>query len=242
MQVLVDFVKKLTKGLMMTIPIKKIIGVVICSFGFTTCSTAMQEPPKVQEILEYWFGSLQIGDIYPKEKSKLWFGGGDDIDKEIRNRFEEQVIAATKNELDGWKETPRGRLALIILIDQFTRNIYRGTPEAFAYDSIAQELTLEGLCKEHDLALLPIERVFFYLPLEHSENIEIQEMSVQKFHAILPAVPSEQSSHFISFEDYARRHYEIIKKFGRFPHRNKILSRESTPEEIEFLRGPNSSF
>jgi uncharacterized protein (DUF924 family) len=226
----------------MAISIKKIIGVVICSFGFTTCSTAMQEYPEVQVILEYWFGSLQTGEVYPKEKSKQWFGGGDDIDKEIRNRFEAQVIAATKNELDNWKETPRGRLALIILVDQFTRNIYRGTPEAFAYDHIAQELTLEGLSQEHDLALLPIERVFFYLPLEHSENIEIQEMSVLKFHAILPNVPPEQVVHFISFEDYAWRHYEIIAKFGRFPHRNEILNRESTPEEIEFLKDPNASF
>lgn len=226
----------------MAVLFKKIIGVVICSFGLTTFSTAMQEPPKVQEILEYWFGSLQMGEIYPMDKSKQWFGGGDDIDKEIRNRFEKQIVAATKNELDAWKETPRGRLALIILVDQFTRNIYRGTPEAFAYDSIAQELTLEGLSQEHDLALLPIERVFFYLPLEHSENIEIQEISVQKFHAILPAVLPEQIAHFVSFEDYAWRHYEIIVKFGRFPHRNEILSRESTPEEIEFLKNPNASF
>ncbi len=226
----------------MAISIKKIIGVVICSFGFITCATAIQEPPKIQEILEYWFGSLQTGEVYPKDKAKQWFGGGDDIDKEIRNRFEEQVIAATQNELDAWKETPRGCLALIILIDQFTRNIYRGTPKAFAFDNIAQELTLEGLIQGHDQALLPIERVFFYLPLEHSENIELQEMSVQKFHAILSAVPPEQAAHFISFENYAWRHHEIIAKFGRFPHRNGILSRESTPEEIEFLRDSNASF
>lgn len=226
----------------MIISIKKITQVIICSFAFTTCAASIEEPPQVQEILEYWFGPLQMGEVYPKEKAKLWFGGGEEIDKEIRHRFEEQVIAATKNELEPWKETPRGRLALIILVDQFTRNIYRGTPKAFAYDSIAQELTLEGLIQEHDQALLPIERVFFYLPLEHSEDIELQEMSVQKFHAILPSVPPEQASHFISFEDYARRHYEIIAKFGRFPHRNEILSRKSTPEEIEFLRDPKSSF
>lgn len=226
----------------MAILIKKILGGIICFFGFTTCATAIQEPPQVQEILEYWFGSLQSGEVYPNDKAKQWFGGGDDIDKEIRTLFEEQVIAATKNELDAWKETPRGRLALIILVDQFTRNIYRGTPEAFAYDNIAQELTLEGLTQEHDQALLPIERVFFYLPLEHSENIELQEMSVQKYHAILSKIPSEQAVHFLSFEDYAWRHYEIIAKFGRFPHRNEILKRESTPEEIEFLKDPNASF
>lgn len=227
---------------MMAISIKKIIGVVICSFGFTTCIPAMQEPQKVQEVLEYWFGSLQSDRIYPEEKSKIWFGGGDAVDKEIQGRFGELVIAATKNELDSWKETPRGRLALIILIDQFTRNIYRGTPEAFAYDSIALKLSLEGLDQKDDLALLPVERAFFYLPLEHSENMEIQKMSVLKFHSIIPVVPPEQVAHFTSFENYARRHYEIIALFGRFPHRNKILNRQSTPEEMEFLRDPNASF
>lgn len=226
----------------MAILIKKIIGVLICSFGLTTSASAIQAPQKAQEILEYWFGSLQSDAIYPEAKSRLWFGGGDAVDNEIRDRFEPLVIAATKNELDAWKSTPRGRLALIILIDQFTRNIYRGTSEAFAYDSIALKLALEGICNEDDLALLPVERVFFYLPLEHSENMEIQKISVLKFHSILPVVPAGQTAHFISFEDYAWRHYKIIEKFGRFPHRNKILSRESTLEEVEFLTNPNHSF
>jgi uncharacterized protein (DUF924 family) len=227
----------------MTKLMKKIIGMMICSFGLTTCAAAIEEPPKeAQEILEYWFGSLQTAEVYPKDKAKQWFGGGTAVDNDIRNRFEELVRAATKNELAAWKETAKGRLALIILVDQFTRNIYRGTPQAFAYDSIAQELTLEGIIQGHDQALFPIERVFFYLPLEHSENIEIQGMSVEKFHAILPAVPPEHASHFISFENYAQRHYEIIAKFGRFPHRNEILSRESTPEEVEFLKDPKASF
>lgn len=226
----------------MVISIKKIIRVILCSFGFITCATAHQEAPQVQEILDYWFGPLQAGEVYPEDKAKQWFGGGNDIDNDIRHRFGEQVIAATKNELDDWKKTPKGRLALIILIDQFTRNIYRGTPEAFAYDCIAQELTLEGIDQKQDQVLLPIERVFFYLPLEHSESIDVQKISVQKFHDILPTVPPEQAFHFLSFEDYAWRHFKIIERFGRFPHRNKILNRESTPEEIEFLKDPNSSF
>lgn len=226
----------------MALSIKSIIGVLICSFGFTTSVLAAQESPKVQEILEYWFGALSTGDVYPEDKAKLWFEGGDEIDKEIRERFEEQVKAATKNELDSWKTTPRGRLALIILVDQFTRNIYRGTPKAFAFDHIGQKLALEGIKESQDQDLLPIERVFFYLPLEHSEDLKIQEISVQKFRSVLPLVQPENESHFKSFEEYAQRHYEIIKKFGRFPHRNKILSRESTPEEIEFLKNPNSSF
>lgn len=221
---------------------KKIIGMIMCSLSFITSAVAVQEPPQVQEILEYWLGSLQGGEIYPKDKAKRWFSGGKDVDNEISHRFEKLVRAATNKELDVWKETPRGRLALIILVDQFTRNIYRGTSQAFAYDSIALELTLEGLIQGQDQALLPIEQVFFYLPLEHSENIEIQKISVEKFHAILPSVPSEQAPHFISFENYAWQHYEIIAKFGRFPHRNGILNRESTSEEAEFLKDPKSSF
>lgn len=207
----------------------------LCTFGISTCAMATQDAAQVQEILDFWFGELQPGEFYPEEKAKQWFEGGKAIDNEIRDRFEQRVISASKHELDDWKETTRGRLALIILVDQFTRNIYRGTPEAFAYDHIALELTLEGLTQEHDLELLPIERTFFYLPLEHSENWEIQELSVQKFHSILSAVPSEQASPFISFENYAWQHHDVIAKFGRFPTRNKILGRESTPEEIQFL-------
>jgi len=219
----------------MAISITKILGALLCSFSWITAVTAIQPPSEAEEILDYWFGSLQAGAVYPMDKAKQWFAGGDNIDNDIRHRFEEQVIAATKHELDAWKETPRGRLALILLIDQFTRNIYRGTPKAFAYDSSAQELTLDGIIQGHDQALLPIERVFFYMPLEHSENRKKQELSVQKFHAILPDVPREQVSYFLSFEEHAWRHYDIIEKFGRFPYRNAILNRESTSEEIKFL-------
>jgi uncharacterized protein (DUF924 family) len=131
---------------------------------------------------------------------------------------------------------------LIILVDQFPRNIFRGTPEAFAFDSTAQELTLEGLNLGHDQALFPIERVFFYLPLEHAEIVKIQELSVAKFNQLASEAPITLKANFESSADYAVRHYVIIEKFGRFPHRNAILERDSTLEEIEFLKGPNSSF
>lgn len=217
------------------------MAIVVSSFGFTITSVEA-EPPQIQEIMEYWFGSLSNPEEYPADKVMLWFSGKEEIDQEIRFRFEELVLAAANHELDYWKETPRGRLALIILLDQFTRNIFRGTSHAFAYDAIVQDLTIEGLIQRDDQALLPIERVFFYLPLEHAENMELQELSVKKFHSLLTAVPLEQLPKFNSFEDYAWRHYDIISKFGRFPHRNAILGRESTPEEVEFLKGPNSSF
>jgi uncharacterized protein (DUF924 family) len=198
--------------------------------------------PRIDEILTYWFGDLPNAEHYPEEKSKIWFRGGEEVDQEIRSRFGELVEAAGNHQLDKWKETPRGRLALILLVDQFTRNIYRSTPKAFAFDSIARELTIEGLDEGADQKLFPIERTFFYLPLEHAENLEIQELSLVKFHELANSVPLALSETFKSFAHYAKLHQNIIEKFGRFPHRNVILERESTPEEIEFLKGPNSSF
>lgn len=219
--------------------LQKILGTIICSLGFTTFAGAMQEPPHAQEILEYWFGSINSVEDYPHDKAPIWFQGGEAIDNEIRNRFKPLVIAAAAQELESWKETPRGRLALIVLLDQFTRNIFRGTAQAFACDQIAQQLTLEGLAQGDDQALLPIERVFFYFPLEHAEDMELQKLSIEKFHSILPFVPQDQVPYFISFADYAKKHFDVIAQFGRFPHRNAILGRESTPEELEFLKNPH---
>lgn len=199
-----------------------------------TCSEG-QIPLQAQEVLSYWFGSIETAEDYPSDKAEIWFNGGKEVDDDIRSKFGHLVIAATNNELNDWRETPSGRLALIILVDQFTRNIFRGTPEAFAYDSLAQELTLEGLELEDDLALLPVERAFFYLPLEHAEDLDLQTLSVSKFHSLIDAAPVSQRSHFIGFANYAQSHYDVIAKFGRFPHRNEILGRETTEEEASTL-------
>lgn len=211
----------------------------VCSFANGTDET---KDPRIQEILEFWFGPLNNPEDYPESKSEQWFTVDKAFDAEIRSRFGDLVNSASKKDLETWKKTPKGRLALIILLDQFPRNIYRNTPQAFAYDCIAQALTLEGLTVNDDKKLFPIERVFFYLPLEHAENLELQELSVEKFKDLVSNLPEAQKSPYQSFLDYAVRHYEIIAKFGRFPHRNKILNRESTPEEIEFLTQPGSAF
>lgn len=223
----------LLKGLM-----RLFILSICCTLSFIACSAQAEKTPDT--ILNYWFGDQN--EEYPYEKSKIWFGGGSDVDREIRDRFEYLLFKAKNNELEHWKKTPRGRLALIILVDQFTRNIYRGTAEAFAFDFIAQELTLEGLAKGEDLKLSPIERAFFYLPLEHSEEIALQKLSIAKFNTLEDDSPQSLKTIFESYADYALKHYEIIDKFGRFPHRNAILGRESTIDELEFLLGPNSSF
>ncbi len=212
----------------------------IMSF-ISMCGCFAQEASQ-EEVLAYWFGDSKKMQEVSLDRSKLWFTGGPSVDKEISECFGYLVQKAMYHKLDAWKQTPQGRLALILLVDQFSRNIYRGRPESFAADLFAQELALEGMILKEDLGLSPLERVFFYLPLEHAENLELQELSVKAFQKLLDSVSMSEHSLFESFLDYALRHHVIIEKFGRFPHRNSILGRESTLEELEFLKGPRSSF
>ena len=160
----------------------------------------------------------------------------------MRRRFEDAVRSATTGELNEWRATARGRLALIILTDQFPRNIYRHTARAFFYDSKALAWCLDGLDGRIDRELRPIEKVFFYLPLEHAESREHQTKSVECFSELAASVPMEQRSTFEEYLDFAIRHRDIIDRFGRFPHRNNILGRESTPEELAFLTQSVSFF
>jgi len=197
---------------------------------------------EINQIHDYWFGKIESPEDLNHEKMRLWFSGHPNVDQEIKEKFGSLVQSALDGHLDHWKESPKGRLALIILIDQFTRNIFRGTPEAFAFDWIAQEIVLEGLEKNVDFELFPIERVFFYLPLEHAEDLEIQKLSIEKFAELIQDAPLSLKEDFEGFYGYALKHFVVIEKFNRFPHRNVILGRESSLEEIEFLKGPNSSF
>lgn len=221
---------------------KKVLLLILCSINLAVYATEQQLDQRIDEVLAFWFGELTTDKDYPQEKSKIWFQGGAEVDSEIRNRFEALVVEAASGQLDYWKQAPRGRLALIVLVDQFPRNIYRGTPQVFAYDSIAQELTLEGLASRDDQKLFPIERTFFYLPLEHAEDYTLQVLSVAKFQELVADADLSLVAIFDSFASYAVQHYDIIKRFGRFPHRNTTLGRESTPDELEFLKSPNSSF
>lgn len=214
----------------------------LCILGVSCNALETNKDNQINEVLGYWFGELTTPLAYPQEQNKLWFGGGARVDQEIRDRFESLVKEAADNKLNHWNESSRGRLALILLLDQFPRNIYRGTSQAFAYDSLAQKLTLDGIHSEQDKSLFPIERVFFYLPLEHSEDLALQELSIAKFNQLTSDVDHSLTSAFQSFAEYAQRHFVIIEKFGRFPHRNAMMGRDSTIEEIEFLKEPNSSF
>lgn len=182
-----------------------------------------------EEVLDYWFGP---GDTVSDEVRQRWFKKSEATDRDIRERFGDAVARAGRGELDEWAATPRGRLALVILLDQFTRNIHRERPEAFACDAKAQRLVSEGLGRGDDRELSAAQRAFLYMPLMHAEDFELQNRGVALFEAAGQG----------SFADYARRHRDIIERFGRFPHRNAVLGRESTTEELEFLREPGSFF
>ena len=193
-------------------------------------------------IRDFWFGAHADDAIVAQQRSSLWWSKNPDVDENVRTRFESAVMAAGRQELDSWAETGGGLLALILLTDQFPRNIFRGTPQAFQFDPLALKWCLSGLKSEMDRMLRPIERVFFYLPLEHSESHEHQERSVHLFTRLFQEVPGEQLDVFRKYLIFALRHRRIIDRFGRFPHRNDILGRVSTPEEVVFLQEPGSSF
>jgi uncharacterized protein (DUF924 family) len=193
-------------------------------------------------IREFWFGLNPDDLIVAQTQSKLWWNKNPDVDAQIRNRFEPDVVKAANRELDDWLETPQNRLALIILTDQFPRNIYRNTSQAFAFDSLARSWCKAGIQTGSHELLRPIERIFFYLPLEHSESIEDQELSVSLVRSLANSVEPNYRSTFESFIGFAIRHRDIIARFGRFPHRNQILGRESSPAELAFLQEPGSSF
>ncbi|MBI4430134.1 MAG: DUF924 domain-containing protein [Candidatus Omnitrophica bacterium] len=202
----------------------------------------MESFERSEEILLCWFGLLDDDAVYPEEKSRIWFNGGDEVDEYIRLHFEHDLLEAAKGKRDDWRLIPRGTLALILLFDQFPRNIYRDTPASFSFDEKALDLCLWGLEKGYDNGLRPVERVFYYLPMEHSESLEIQRKSVAYFEKLVREAPAAVKLPMDVALEYAVKHYEIIKRFGRFPHRNEILDRESTREELEFLKESDSSF
>lgn len=199
---------------------------------------------KQSRILDFWFGDLKDGEVPPQELSRMWWAKNRDIDEYIRKNFENDLLSAVKGELGDWESTPRGTLALIILLDQFSRNMYRDTPRAFSQDTQALSTAEKGIEKGFDKGLHPVMRVFFYMPFMHSESKDMQNRSMALFGALEKdfTSPRELAEMLSDNMEYAERHRAIIEHFGRFPHRNRILGRESTTEEIEFLKQPGSSF
>ncbi len=200
----------------------------------------MSESPET--IIEFWFGEAGPDTVVAKRQTSLWFKKQASTDALIKKRFAQTLHSAAAGDLDGWAETPLGRLALIIVLDQLPRNIYRDTPQAFAFDPLARAQCQTGLGRRDDAALTALCRVFFYLPLEHAEDLTLQARSVALFRALAADVGEEDKALFNGFVDYAQRHALVIERFGRFPHRNLILGRESSAQELEFLTQPGSSF
>jgi uncharacterized protein (DUF924 family) len=194
------------------------------------------------DLLALWFGDNPDDSAVAAEKKELWWGHSAETDEMLRERFGTACTSGAVGILDHWTGSPRGRLALILLLDQIPRAIYRGQPEAFAYDADARRVASQGLASGADRLLRPIERVFFYLPFEHSEELLDQERSLALFRELVDSVPESDRETFSFFFDYAVRHHAIIARFGRFPHRNAVLGRQSTPEETRFLEQPGSSF
>jgi uncharacterized protein (DUF924 family) len=190
-------------------------------------------PPGSRDILQFWFDPAHAAH---------WFAADAGFDAQIRARFSGATKEAGQGHLDGWAESPDSWLALLILLDQFPRNLYRGDARAWAADVKAQRLALSGLDERFDQSLPPLKRVFAYLPLEHAEDIGLQQRSVALFEALHVAAAPAERARYADFLDYARRHREVIARFGRFPHRNAVLGRASTPEEISYLAQPGAGF
>jgi len=188
-----------------------------------------------EEIVRFWFGGSLANDAVLDAHVDRWFRGDREFDLSIARRFAGDIEQAGRGELDDWTRSPRGRLALIILLDQFSRNAFRGSNVAYAFDAQARELSREGLAIGADRDLAPIERNFFYLPLLHSERLADQDLSVECFKRLLAQAPSLQMRYFTAWLKLARRQRIVIRCFGRFPHRNAVLGRKSTSAERAFL-------
>jgi uncharacterized protein (DUF924 family) len=185
------------------------------------------------DVLDFWFavpGDADYGKARP-----LWFTKSEATDQLVRQRFADTVEVALRGSFDDWAGTPRGALALILVLDQFTRNIFRDSPRAFAGDAKALRLASNLADRDDDRRLSPIERWFAYMPFEHSEFLNDQIESVRLFKRLANEGLEEPLA-------WAVKHYDVIKRFGRFPHRNSILGRESTADELEFLKEQGSRF
>jgi uncharacterized protein (DUF924 family) len=186
----------------------------------------------VGEVLDFWFGPPETRGRARAE----WFRKDAHFDSEIRRRFLALHASAALGEREAWRGEPRALLALVIVLDQFSRNLYRGDARAFAQDAHALACSREAMARGDDAGLLPVERQFLYLPFEHSEELADQDRAVELMRSL------DRFEETRGLEEWAERHRVIIRRFGRFPHRNAALGRASTREETEFLKEPGSGF
>jgi uncharacterized protein (DUF924 family) len=197
---------------------------------------------RIDEILSFWFMEQELGAPQIDGRMDIWFGEDHIFDEEVVKEFADDVDKASAGELDHWAHEPRGRLALILLLDQFRRNIYRNSPEAFVRDRAALKLCVEGVIEKMDKRLAPIHRVFFYMPLQHAESKKVQAKSREVYRRLAETVSPTYKETFETIAQFAELHADIVEQFGRFPHRNKLLNRKNSAEEEEYLAGDSPSF
>jgi uncharacterized protein (DUF924 family) len=196
----------------------------------------MTDAQRSRAILEFWFGQLDSNGMCAPQQSKLWFQSRPETDAHIEARFGRLVNEALHGRLDHWADRPTDLVALVLLLDQFTRNIHRGTPQAFAGDTQALAFSQNAVQQGTDRGLPAIHRVFLYIPYEHSESLKVQEQGIAQFDQLLMDCTAEARDAVNGFRDYSVAHRDVIARFGRFPHRNDILGRESSAEELEHLQ------
>lgn len=201
----------------------------------TDTAIADDDQARIDAILSFWFKEHELSAPQIDRRMDIWFGEDPIFDHEIEKDFSADVDKASDGELNHWAHDPRGRLALIILLDQFRRSIYRNTPSAFEKDPAALKLCVEGAMEGEDKGLSPIQRVFFYMPLQHAESRKVQAKSVELFARLAEAVSPTLRETFMTVAQFAELHRDIVERFGRFPHRNKMLNRKNTAEENEYL-------
>jgi uncharacterized protein (DUF924 family) len=194
--------------------------------------TAQLFEPSPGDVLDFWFGT---GATRGTQRAE-WFRKDEKFDASIRGRFGDLLERAARRELEAWRAEPQSMNALIIVLDQFSRNLFRDSARAFAQDAYARECVREAIARGDEAKLLPVQRVFLYMPLEHSEDRADQEDCLARMREL------EAFAETRGFTQWALKHKAVIDRFGRFPHRNAILGRASTPEEIEFLGEPGSRF
>jgi uncharacterized protein (DUF924 family) len=203
---------------------------------------AMADALGFEEVLDFWFGELDAQGAADAAHVARWFAKDEAFDAECRARFGAVHQAIVEGAREAWLETPRGRLAYVIVLDQLSRNMFRGTPRMFAFDAQALDAAAAGVERGDDRALASVERGFLYMPFMHAEDLEAQSRCVALFTALRDEAEGPRRSRLESNLDFAERHRAIIARFGRFPHRNAVLGRASTPEELAFLEEPGSSF
>ena len=190
---------------------------------------------EAQDVLDFWFSDSALDTPTVDSRMDRWFSSEPELDAEIEAQFGELVERASAEELTAWAEEPESRLTLIILLDQFRRNIHRGTSAAFALDGVALKLCVEGTIAGVHEQLTPEQQVFFFMPLQHTESLKIQDKSVSIYNALAESVTGTLRETFATCAHFAELHRDIIAEFGRFPHRNVILGRENSSAEANYL-------